>query len=108
MTIYDLMGGDSFEERTIDRLLSYDSDELHEIFDCSDDGDYIHFWEKENPENYVKVFKSPGKSSELVVAKFKGFQNMESSNHYLLLQNVGYNLALAFGCVIGWKPEIKE
>ena len=46
MKIEDFMGGDSLEERTIDELLSYTPGELKEIFDCTDEGDFFHFFKK--------------------------------------------------------------
>ena len=106
MKIEDFMGGDSLEERTIDELLSYTPGELKEIFDCTDEGDFFHFFKKDRKEHYVNVLKKSGEY--VVVTADFGFSKPEASNHYILLQNVGYNLAVAFEKTIDWEPEIKD
>ena len=107
MTIKDFMGGDSFEERTIDELLSYTLSKLRELFDCTDEGSFFHFFKKDQKEHYVNVLKKPEAYMAVVTADF-GFSEPEASNHYILLQNVGYNLAVAFEKTIDWEPEIKD
>lgn len=107
MTIKDLMGGDSDEERAIDKLLSYTSSELQELFDCTDEGDFFHFFKKDREEHYVNVLKKPGAYMAVVMADFS-FSKPETSNRNMLLENVGYNLALAFRKTIDWEPKIKD
>lgn len=107
MTINDFMEYDSVEACTINELLRCRSAELRARFNCTDEGKFFCFKDRENDAYYVTVLKEPEAFTSLVTAYCMGFEKPESSNHYILLQNVGYNLICAFGKTVNWEPELK-
>ena len=108
MTINDFMEYDSVEACTINELLRYGAADLKDRFNCTDEGKFFRFGDRENNVYYVTVLKEPEAFETLVTAYCKGFKKPEASNHYILLQNVGYNLICAFGKTVNWEPELKD
>ena len=108
MTISDFMEYDSVEACTINELLRYSATELKDKFNCTDEGEFFRFGDREDNAYYVMVFKEPEAFGTLVIAYCRGFEKPEASNHYILLQNVGYNLICAFKKTVNWEPELKD